>query len=104
MTIRAALLDKNGVFQRMDELPGRAQLTSRHLPSITECDLPAGEYVWHPDVKNEFGGAFVSLLMLQAQARIARALVLSEQDKRRYDALKLEAVESRRAERSKRRR
>lgn len=55
--IRAALLDVDNVFLRMDELNGVSQLTDRHLPSITECDLPSGKYRWQADHDNAYGGA-----------------------------------------------
>ena len=53
--MRAALLDEKGIFIGMDETesPG-----PRHLPQITNCDLPAGKYVWVPDDRNPVGGAF----------------------------------------------
>lgn len=62
MSIKAALLDApassgKGVYLRIDELPGEAALTDRHVPQITECDLPANEYVWVPN-DNDPPGAF----------------------------------------------
>lgn len=61
MKIRAALLDEHGVFLRMDELADASQLTERHLPTITECDLPPGEYIWIAHGKNRAGGTFLPL-------------------------------------------
>lgn len=53
--MRMALLSPAGVFLRMDDV---AQPTDRHLPQITECDLPPGRYKWVPDPENPSGGAF----------------------------------------------
>ena len=54
----AALLDAEGYFVRM-EVPD--EMTERHLPQITECDLPPNAYKWNgqtfihaPKVANEF--------------------------------------------------
>jgi hypothetical protein len=63
MTIKAALLSAPaaggmGVYLRIDELADDSQLTDRHVPAVTECDLPAGKYRWLPDPGNPFGGAF----------------------------------------------
>ena len=44
--IRAALLDEGGRFVRIDSLESADALTPRHLPQITDCDLPVGEYRW----------------------------------------------------------
>ena len=41
--VKAALLDADGYFVRMDET---AELTPRHLPQIDACDLPPGQYRW----------------------------------------------------------
>lgn len=73
MTIKAALLDERGVYLRMDELEDLAQLTDRHLPSITSCDLPAGRYVWIADDRrradgtsiNPYGGQFWEVAWLK---------------------------------------
>ncbi len=77
MTIKAALLDERGIYQRIDELDDEAKLTAQHLPQITECDLPAGEYAWQPAKdgdKNPFGGCFVPLSRRERKAvRAARA-------------------------------
>ncbi len=57
--VRAALIDAGGVYQGMVELE-EDQLTSRHLPQITDCDLPPNAgYKWVVDRDNPFGGAFV---------------------------------------------
>lgn len=61
MTIKAALLDEQGIFLRIDEVADEAALTERHLPQITTCDLPPGRYRWiaQPDDKtNPYGGSF----------------------------------------------
>lgn len=58
MTINAALLDEHGVYLGMEQLEDESKLTARHLPSITSCDLPPGKYLWVPDERNAFGGAF----------------------------------------------
>jgi hypothetical protein len=58
MTIKAALLDERGIYLRMDEVQSESDLTASHVPSITECDLPAGKYKWIADATNEYGGAF----------------------------------------------
>lgn len=60
MTIKAALLDEAGIYERIDELASAADLTPLHLPQITRCDLPPGRYRWIPtdNPANEYGGAF----------------------------------------------
>lgn len=58
MTVKAALLDERGVYLRMDELADETQLTAQHVPSITSCDLPPGQYKWIAEEMNEYGGAF----------------------------------------------
>lgn len=69
--ITCALLDAQGVYQGMVSVAPHA-LTDRHLPTITECDLPAGEYQWVPasETANPFGGEFVALKFLRVQARL----------------------------------
>ena len=66
MTIKAALLDERGVYLRMDEVESAAQLTARHVPSVTSCDLKPGEYLWiaSSNPKNPYGGAFWPLAWL----------------------------------------
>jgi hypothetical protein len=61
--IKAALLDKEGVYLRIDVLSSAAEITDRHLPQITECDLPPNRYKWIPDPtgKNTYGGSFSPL-------------------------------------------
>ncbi len=64
MRIKAALLDEQGIFLRVDELDDESQLTDRHLPTITECDLPPGRYRWiadRTDKNNVYGGFFSPL-------------------------------------------
>jgi len=77
MTVRAALLDENGVYLRMDELADASALTSRHLAQIRSCDLPPGEYAWISDGKNPEGGAFWSVKWLErieaTRREVARA-------------------------------
>lgn len=67
--IKAALLDERGVYLRVDELASEADLTPQHLPQITYCDLPAGEYVWLPDDAGDYGGAFWPVGWLRQCAR-----------------------------------
>lgn len=74
--IRAALLDEGGRFVRIDSLESADALTPRHLPQITECDLPAGQYLWvaEPSVRedgalaNPYGGSFWCLAWLRRAA------------------------------------
>lgn len=82
--IKAALLDENGIYLRIDELEGPKQLTPRHLPKITECDLPPGRYYWAPAKRdilnnpNPLGGAFWPLdsepLTAADAPKVAKAL------------------------------
>lgn len=61
MSIKAALLDEQGIFLRVDELEDKSQLTALHLPQITACDLPPGRYRWveqESSEANPYGGAF----------------------------------------------
>ena len=44
--IRAARLDERGVYQGIDELDSTDELTDRHVPEITQCDLAPGKYRW----------------------------------------------------------
>jgi hypothetical protein len=60
--MKAALLDADGVFQKIDDVPVP---TERHLPQITQCDLPAGKYKWIPDPTSPSGGAFWPLKYLR---------------------------------------
>ena len=87
-TVRAALLDENGIYLGIDLLP-EDQLTEHHLPHITECDLPPGQYCWHenafvpipkkkqieaPDTERAIALGFLALLSqglkLPAETRI----------------------------------
>lgn len=73
MTIRCALLDAADVYVGMVDVDDPADLTDRHLPQITACDLPGGEYRWQADAGNPYGGAFVALPeRVRAAARAAR--------------------------------
>lgn len=74
--IRAALLDAQGVYLRMDELADAAQLTAQHLPQITTCDLPARKYRWLPDgdPRNPYGGAFWAIAWLDRVERDNQAM------------------------------
>lgn len=56
--IKAALLDAQGRYLRIDELEDELGLTPRHLPQITECDLPPKRYRWIADPDNPARGAF----------------------------------------------
>lgn len=71
--MKCALLDENNVFLGMADV---AEPGPRHLPQITRCDLPPGEYAWEPDDSNPYGGAFVPLpLRLRRLARETYAAV-----------------------------
>ena len=80
MTVRAALLDANGVYLRMDTLADPGELTPLHLSAITECDLAPGEYRWIADRQNPFGGAFWPLKWL-ARVEVDRQAVQEAQEK-----------------------
>lgn len=90
MSIKAALLDERGVYLRMDELEDLSELTDRHLPSITSCDLPAGRYVWIKDDRaradgsliNVYGGAFWEIAWLK---RVTATREAALEDARRRD-------------------
>lgn len=71
MTIKAALLDENGVYLKIAEVADASQLGERHLPGITACDLPPGQYRWVPDPRNPMGGSFWALKTL---ARMSESL------------------------------
>lgn len=49
--IRAARLDGRGVYQGMDEFDALEDLTARHIPEVTDCDLPPGKYRWNAQMK-----------------------------------------------------
>lgn len=44
--IKAALLDAQNVYLGIVEVQ-KDQLTSRHLPQVSECDLEPGRYRWN---------------------------------------------------------
>jgi hypothetical protein len=67
--IRCALIDERGIYQGMTEID-ESELGPQHLPTITDCDLPAGQYQWVVDAGNPYGGKFVSMRMLQAAQRL----------------------------------
>ena len=69
MTIKAARLDEQGVYQGIDELADASALTPLHLPQIEACDLAPGLYRWVPDVAAEKGGAFWPIAYLEFLAR-----------------------------------
>lgn len=71
-TIRCASIDAQSVYQGMVEIDD-AELTDRHLTSIPECDLPPGQYRWIPEAGAPYGGQFVALKFLDAQARLQAA-------------------------------
>lgn len=78
MTISAALLDAEGNFLRMDSLTSEKDLTDRHLPQITSCDLPAGVYRWVPSEDRATfpqGGSFLPVRFIEVQAQNAQAML-----------------------------
>lgn len=89
---RAALLDENGVFLRLDEL-GDKKPTKRHLPQITECDLPPGQYKWVPDTDNPSGGSFWPMKILdrmeEDRAAVKKANIKASRRGRRVIALSI---------------
>ncbi|MCS7002800.1 MAG: hypothetical protein NZ518_08125 [Dehalococcoidia bacterium] len=48
--VRCALLDERDVYLGMVEVE-EDRLTDRHLPEITDCDLPRGEYRWDREAR-----------------------------------------------------
>lgn len=81
MTITAALLDApassgKGIYLRIEELANAADLTDRHVPTVTECDLPSGRYRWIPtdNAGNPYGGAFWDVEVI---AKLGAELVAS---------------------------
>lgn len=94
--LKCAVLDERGVYLGMQDVDDPSDLTDRHLPQITQCDLPAGLYVWVPDDRvhaltgpagevlldadgqprtapaNQYGGAFWEIAYLQRIAQIRR--------------------------------
>lgn len=55
---KTAVIDAGGVYLGMVDTNLPIGETHRRLLTITECDLPAGEYVWADDDRNSFGGFF----------------------------------------------
>lgn len=55
-----AEIDANGVFLGMVEVE-EDELTARHLPQISECDLKPREYGWIADAASPYGGCFEPL-------------------------------------------
>ena len=100
MTLRAALVDADGVYLRMDELADEAALTPQHLPQITSCDLATGEYRWVPDERNEFGGAFWPLKWLARVKRDQQAVQEAQQKAAEVEQLRAMAPEQRRPARA----
>jgi hypothetical protein len=85
--MKAALLGApaasgKGVYLRMVEV-AEDQLTDRHVPTITECDLPAGEYVWLPHDRNTYGGEFYPRKTLEIRAEDERLMRLEKKAKRK---------------------
>ena len=100
MTVRAALLDANGVYLRMDELASAEQLTPLHLPTITSCDLAPGEYRWITDRQNPFGGAFWPLKWLARVERDRQAVQEAQEKSAEVERLRAIAPEQRRPARA----
>jgi hypothetical protein len=81
--MKAALLDTSAasgkaIFLRMVDVEP-AELTDRHVATITECDLEPGRYVWVPsedprnaDPPNPYGGTFVAKELLAAGVPLDR--------------------------------
>lgn len=46
--IKAALHDADWIYQGIVEV-AKSELTNRHLPEVTECDLLPGQYKWDPE-------------------------------------------------------
>lgn len=67
-----ALLDEKDLFIGMVTVTDPAQLTDRHLPQITACDLAVGQYQWIKDDApgNPFGGAFWHLTYLKRRVQV----------------------------------
>src|SRR5688572_14868512 len=74
--MRAALLDDNDVFIRVEEV---VEPTNRHLPQITECDLPSGKYQWIADSNNPYGGAFWPVKWLERVEQDKRDVIAAAQ-------------------------
>jgi len=100
MTVRAALLDANGVYLRMDTLADPGELTPLHLPAITECDLAPGKYRWIVDRENAFGGAFWPLKWLARVERDRQAVQEAQEKADEVEQLRAMAPEQRRPARA----
>ena len=100
MTVRAALLDANGVYLRMDEFADESALTPLHLPQIPVCDLPGGEYVWIADKTNPYGGAFWPLKWLARVERDRQAVQEAQEKVVEVEQLRALAPEQRRPARA----
>lgn len=100
MTIRAALLDADGVFVRMDTLADARQLTARHLPKITSCDLKPGTYRWVPDPANSYGGAFWPIQWLEQRKADEAAIALSLRKQAELEQVRALPAGARRAARA----
>lgn len=101
MTIQAALLDDADVYLRMDELADESALTPRHLPQITVCDLPPGQYKWIAGA-GEFGGAFWPLSWLERVAADAAAVQASAKAAEKLAARRAARKTARQAEEARR--
>ena len=100
MKVRAALLDANGVYLRMDTLADPDELTPLHLPAITSCDLAPGEYRWIADRQNQFGGAFWPLKWLARCERDRQAVLEAQEKAAEVEQLRALAPEQRRPARA----
>ena len=90
MTLRAALLDATGVYLQIDELASDRDLTPQHLPQITECDLPPGQYRWVVESTAPEGGRFWPIWWLDkvvADAAAARKAEIRKAERERLLAL-----------------
>lgn len=67
--VKAAKLNDAGVFIGMDEIL-ESELTSNHLPQITDCDLPVDAYRWVVDESKPEGGTFVRLPKPSAERQL----------------------------------
>lgn len=100
MTVLAALLDENGVYLSMEALEDASQLTERHLPQITFCDLPPGKYRWIADEKNPEGGAFWPVKWLERVARDKQAVIEARERAVEFERIRALAPQLRRAARA----
>lgn len=58
--LTCALIDERMVFMGIVDTPPRGERNARHLLSIEECDLPAGQFQWQPG-ENQYGGQMVPM-------------------------------------------